>query len=240
MRRRPALRAPAGYILHEDSMRVLILHRSKRNPKTGRVWQLTSLLRDVEPSVAVQSGADIWICFACRFRGGRGCYVNLRWVGSVWRAYRRGRYARISWVDAADVVAGSFVRLGAYGEPAGWVPLEGVQVLLSKASGWAGYSHAWSYLAAGWQAFVMASCDTPAEYAEAVSRGWRAFVVVPPAVSSVAGAVRCPSWRGVQCGTCPVRCAGTSSKVTRSVWIRAHGSKVRRVVASIGDAWKGV
>lgn len=221
--------------------------RKSANRKTGTMAQLWILRADMAPLDAIRTDADDAICGSCPLRGttgedgrriGRACYVNVGQAPtSVYRAYRRGSYARVSPADAAAILAGQKVRLGAYGDP-GMLPLDVVRTLISRADGWTGYSHAWRTLPDGWSAILMASADTVADRRAARAAGWRSFYVAPVGtdLASQDGAVECSATRErspLSCDAC-LMCAGTrgSDRVAVDVAIIAHGSGARYVTAA--------
>ena len=74
-----------GFILHEDSARVIIatgFESPSDNRKTGPMIQIWILVRSMDPVRAIQEGLDRLICGNCVHRGdgaggGRSCYVNV-------------------------------------------------------------------------------------------------------------------------------------------------------------------
>ena len=87
------------------------------NRKTGGMLQTWILRADVEPHVAVRTGGDRTICGSCPLRGvagkGRVCYVvPFQAPLSVWRTWKRGRYATVSAKRARGLVAGRRLRIG--------------------------------------------------------------------------------------------------------------------------------
>ena len=117
-----------GFVLHEDSSRVVIatgFSSPSDNRKTGDMIQIWILVKACDPVQAIKEGLDRLICGNCRHRGdgsggGRSCYVNAGQAPlGIWRAWRAGAYAPLSFVS---VFAGRKVRFGAYGDPT-WMPL---------------------------------------------------------------------------------------------------------------------
>jgi hypothetical protein len=230
---------PNGFILYtgpselDGSPIVAIVTTNSENRKTGDMSQLWILRADRSPVDALMDGSDSAICGDCVHRGDRAtgsprtCYVNVgRAPLSVYRAWKAGRYPGL---DRADLVRGSSIRLGAYGDPAA-VPFPSIVALLN-ASGtgrWTGYTHQWRS-APMLRPFVMASCDTVAEAADAAAAGWRAFLVAavaPPAF------VECPATTvGTTCKRCAL-CAGTSDRTERapSIFVQPHGSGARAIL----------
>jgi hypothetical protein len=241
-RSRSRSKRPLGYVLYSgpsalDGAPVVVVATMKSsNRKTGRMIQTWVLRADASPVASVRTGADASICGACPHRGDkssgrpRTCYVNVGQApGSVWRAWRRGRYVAGTLADAMAAAPGVPVRLGAYGDPAA-VPAE-VWSAVRSAPRWTGYTHQWrNPAAAALRDVVMASCDSVADAADAAAAGWRAFIVRPadaaaPLPDFVGRAIECPSARGVECARCGL-CAGASPRTERAphIWIAAHGA----------------
>lgn len=206
---------------------VAIATNSSTNRKTGNMVQVWILRKNIDPVKAVQSGADRSICGDCYHRGAPGrprtCYVNMGQAPlSVWRAYRAGSYRK-----GRLEVEGRAVRLGAYGDPVA-VPKEAFDGL-HLATRWTGYTHQWrSIIARPWRNVLMASCDSPADMAEAAASGWRAFRVTALEEAPPDDAILCPSERGVQCADCGL-CAGLQHASAPHIYIPAHGTSKRFV-----------
>lgn len=222
-----------GYLLLEDQTRFVALIPPGRNAKTHGMWSTYTLLRDLHPAEAWGTGADIYTCMDCPQRPslGGGCYVDARALGSIYQAYRRGVYAPISWAQAANLLTGQSLRLGAYGELPGVVRPDQVATLLSRVRGWTGYTHAWRYCDPAWARFLMASCDSLTDYQQALQAGWRAYVVTPTDTCAASGVVRCPAYRGIGCVSC-LLCAGTA-KPAKSVYNPVHGFRARAALRVI-------
>jgi hypothetical protein len=221
------------------------------NRKTGSMLQTYILRSDMEPTLAVKSGADAAICGNCRHRGapgepvGRTCYVN---VGQgplgVYRAFKRGVYPTA--IDLVAIGNGRMVRLGTYGDPAA-VPV-GVWTLLTKsAQGRTGYTHQWR-TAHGLRALCMASVDTMHEAEEARASGWRYFrVAMPTDLARLPMESICPASKEagykLKCETC-LACSGAVNGRKGSIVIQAHGgfavmANVKRLSKAIGGTNHG-
>lgn len=212
---------------------VVIVTWHSTNKKTGDMAQTWILRGDVLPTDAIASGEDASICGECPHRRRvhadgsvrRTCYVNVGQAPqTVWRTYQAGGYPVMLPIEAASVLAGRGVRLGAYGDP-GMVPLAVWEALTAKASMWTGYSHQWRSLSADWARFLMASADTVADRRDARRAGWRAFYVAPKDTTRADGAVMCLSdARGTSCLDCGA-CAGQrrEGSVAVDIFIAAHG-----------------
>ncbi len=145
----------------------------------------------------------------------------------------------------ADIVAGLSVRLGAYGDPAA-VPAMLWARLVSKAKSRTGYTHQWDSAhdkarlnAFYMRAFLMASCDSVADYNAATRLGFRAFLVTPRGDASPReNMTLCPAssefeqlhGRKTNCAKCGL-CSGAMGKGEnkKSVFIPAHGATASRV-----------
>lgn len=205
------------------------------NVKTGSLLQTWILREDVSPIEAIHSGADASICGACPHRGriedgrnvGRSCYVQVfQAPRNVWQTERKGAYPQLSLSDLPQLGEGRRVRLGAYGDPAA-VPFEVWAALLSRADAWTGYTHQWRVVSSDLSRYVMASCDTPADYLDAKAAGWRTFRVRTSGEVLNAKEIVCPASKeaGVKtnCAAC-VACGGHGAKARADVAIIAHGS----------------
>lgn len=214
---------PKGYILHEDSTRVVIATMRSLNRKTGDMVQVWILAKAQNPVEAVQSGHDAEICGDCPLRGMNGakrvCYVNVGQAPlSVWKGWIRGRYPK--WCGDASPFVGRTIRWGAYGDPV-HIPLSIIQEISAASAGWTGYTHQWrNPLLQGYRSFLMASADTADDATNAHAAGWRTFRVSD---APMEGELLCLSESvGRSCSDCKL-CAGTSKKA-KSIYIPAHGS----------------
>jgi len=218
------------------------------NRKTGPMAQLWILRADMPPLEALRTDADAAICGDCPLRGvldrdtgsrvGRVCYVNVGQAPtSVYRAYERGSYPRVTPDHVSSVLAhrGVSIRLGAYGDPA-MLPLSVITALCNGVKG-TGYTHQWRHLDRAWAAYLMASADTVSDRRDARRAGWRSFYVVPmdTDLATVPHAVECMATRErnrLTCAQC-LACSGTKGRdtVAVDVVIRAHGTGGRYVTA---------
>lgn len=244
-------KAPTAGILYEgpsmidgSPIVVVALYRTTgSNAKTGAVVQTYILRADVAPIEAIRSGADVSICGDCKHRGdgqtygSRSCYVNVgQGPTGVFKAFRRGRYARIEGAGAiAAMGRGRVVRLGTYGDPAA-VPSWIWSDLVADAVGHTGYTHAWrSIIAAPLRSLCMASADTEAERAEAVAAGWRTFRVREATEAVQRGEFVCPAsaeaGKRTTCVQCRA-CDGADRAGKASPVIIAHGALASRLAAN--------
>ena len=215
-----------GFILHEDSQRVIIatgFESPSDNRKTGDMIQVWILVRSMDPVRAIKEGLDRVICGNCVHRGngdgsGRSCYVNVGQAPlGIWRAWQAGNYPLLR---SLEVFTGRRVRFGAYGDPT-HLPLSLALAIAGASSGWTGYTHQWRKPSLqGWRSLLMASVDSVAELVIARSLGWSTFRVGSEA--SV-GESLCASERiGTPCAEC-LLCAGSRNGL-ESVHIPPHGT----------------
>ena len=215
------------------------LAASSANRKTGAMIQTWIIRRDMHPSEAIATGADSGICGDCIHRRrtldaaeaavlkratDRSCYVRMDPVASVYRCYLAGGYRR---ADAADweILQGLDVRAGSYGDPAA-VPVWIWAVIVPKT----GYSHQWRNPEfSALRAYVMASCDWPADREAAKNARWRTFRVREEDEPMMPGEFACPASKeaGVRmdCARCGA-CNGNASdrENAASPVIITHGS----------------
>ncbi len=204
------------------------LVRRSDNEKTGpmvQVYFIPDPERAPLPHKAIESGADASVCGDCKYRDG-GCYVvAFRGPLMVAKAVLAGSYPRVSLAEASTLLDGETVRLGAWGDPAS-VPTRVLRRLVSKARRWTGYSHAWTRFPS-LRGLLMASVDTPAEFAEAQRRGWRTFRVDAEG-TPMAGEIGCPAGpeNGARttCDKCGLCDGARASDGRRSIVIRSHGA----------------
>lgn len=211
------------------------LGKESSNRKTGALIQTWILRADMSPVVAVNSGADSSICGACPHRGEivdgknerRSCYV------AVWQAPRniyetanRGVYPRVKGDNAANLLAGRHIRMGAYGDPAA-IPFHVWNRLLSRAAKGTGYTHQWRDCDSRFSRHCMASADSAHEAAQAQALGYRTFRVGSKAEALVQGVeVLCPASKAAgkrtTCESC-LLCGGTNVNA-KNVFIPVHGN----------------
>ena len=219
-----------------------VLTLESANVKTGNMAQLWILRDDIEPHLAIKSGADASICGDCPQRpvNGGGCYV-VTWRGPLgvyrstldkpqrlWRAVAALRVRRALTPDFKATL-----RLGAYGDPAA-VPAPYLKALVKAVDGRVtGYTHQWRNPTFRPLAhFLMASVESPRDQLIAKSRGWRTFRVAPSMATLGAREIECLSEsKGLTCAACGL-CAGMS-KPAASIAIAAHGFTVKRATSKV-------
>lgn len=188
------------------------------------------------------------------------CYVmEYKSPAAVVGAVYRGSYPEAGVDFPADWIpmlgAGLKIRLGSYGDPSAADPHPFI-ALVSRAAGRTGYVHMWKtkyFMRAKANAevlrpYVMASCDSVADYADATAQRYRAFLVTPKNAdyssrsllsvgSRVVGAMICPAsgefaeltGHKTNCSSCGA-CSGAEGKgkTMPNVFIPAHGATASR------------
>lgn len=216
-----------GFILHEDTQRVVIatgFSTPSDNRKTGDMIQIWILVKSVDPVEAIKQGLDRLICGNCRHRGngdgsGRSCYVNAGQAPlGIWKAWKAGRYPTLQFMD---IFSGRKVRFGAYGDPT-HLPLPLALAIAGVASGHTGYTHQWRKPSLqGWKTLLMASVDTTAELVIARSMGWSTFRVTQDLDHHTAETLCASDRLGTPCADC-LACAGARGGI-RAIHIPVHG-----------------
>ena len=243
----------SGFILYEgksllgggDIVCVAVL--SSRNIKTGDMVQVYIIPKDESPLDAVKNNRNSMACGTCPLQGeykngksvNRVCYVNLgHGPRSVYESYKKGLYPKYVRRIHECLIEGRTIRIGTYGDPAA-IPVRLVKYLANISGGWTGYSHQmfWVKHAEQLAPYLMVSCHTPAQLAEARRRGWRAFATIPEGGKIPERAVECPHYtHGVQCSSC-LLCDGTNKKA-KDVYVIAHakvGTNLPKVIAAQGE-----
>jgi hypothetical protein len=225
----------------DGSPLVAVITRKTSNRKTGDMAQLWILRADIPPLEAIRTGQDAAICGGCPLRGDgtgkqRACYVVVAQAPTtVWKAYRRGVYPRAALADAARLLDGCTIRLGAYGDPA-MLPYAVVRALVDAARGHTGYTHQWPTLPPVWAGILMASADSVAERSRARALGWRSFYLLPKGSdpSAKSHGMECAATRDrnpLQCADC-LACGGTRDGAASravDVYIAPHGAGAKYV-----------
>ncbi len=260
-----------GYIVYEgpsaadpDVMIVVIVNCVKRgsnNEKTGPMAQSWILRADIPPNKAIfgprpspaHPALDYAVCGACPYAAGRGCYVSLKTICSVWRAYNRCSYMHTSPEEvgahvAARVKTGHLrgMRAGSYGDPA-MVPFEVWEKLLLPVRGvggkTSGYTHMWNsrYRHEGqeidprFKTLLMASAHGGIDAHNAAEEGWRPFAQFnSEADLRISGLAMCPASKEAghrkTCATCGSQsaCNGRKGEEDKrvGVGIVVHGSPI--------------
>ena len=216
-----------GFVLHEDSQRVIIatgFSKASDNRKTGDMIQIWILVKAVDPVEAIKQGLDRLICGNCVHRGDghgkeRSCYVNVGQAPlGIYRAWKAGKYPVLQFMD---IFAGRKVRFGAYGDPT-HIPLPLALAIAGVASGHTGYTHQWRKPSLqGWKQILMASVDSVAELVIARSMGWSTFRVTSDSNHEETESLCASDRDGTPCVDC-LACAGVRGGL-RSIHIPVHG-----------------
>ncbi len=232
-----------GFVLHQDLERVIIATLESDNEKTGDMVQIWILATEQSPIDTIKQGKSWKICGNCKHDGAFGertCYVNVpQGPHSVWRAWKRGSYAFLPQYRYADVFSGRSVRFGAYGDPA-FIPVSVLRQVAFVADNWTGYTHSRQ----GRQdliPYLMASCDSPAEYEAAKLDGWRTFRVRSSSDPLLKGEISCPAsdeaGKRTHCIDCRL-CDGVrySNDPRKDISIIVHGVGARNFIQIGGVA----
>lgn len=206
------------------------------NRKTGDLIQTWILRSDITPVEAVKTNEDSSICGTCIHRGSKGknrsCYVNYGQAPlNIFDTYVNGGYRTgLSDDDLGCALAGRFLRLGSYGDPA-TLPYELCEKLVKFSIGNTGYSHMWRVCDQRFKNLLMASCDTETDWLDAHKLGWRTFRIREEKDVLMKGEFICPAseegGKRLTCEQC-LACAGTRSgklgNRAGNVVIVVHGS----------------
>lgn len=205
--------------------------KTSRNVKTGAMAQTYIIRSDIDPSLAIRTGADSSVCGNCRHRSGtnigRSCYV-ITWQGpqTVFRGL--AKYPRGTPWQLRGALSKKFVRIGTYGDPSA-VPAAIWFSITQLAKGWTGYTHHWRTCDPLLRTILMASVDTVAEKREAQRAGWRTFRVRRQGDTVAPTEIVCPASNEAghvaTCQECQL-CQGLQ-KDAKSVAILPHGQRVK-------------
>ena len=221
---------------------ILTAINGSMNPKTGHMVQSFILRADIDPITAARLGHDVSICGQCEHRpalarrtGNAPCYVTLAHSPlQVFKAYKRGSYARVDPDTAAALITARKLRIGSYGDPAA-APVKLWQTLTRHTRGHTGYTHQWTrpdFDHDQWRGLVMASADNLDDAALANLQGMRVFRVTIGA-DVQPDEVTCPAsneaGKRTTCAECML-CAGTTRNA-RDIVIQDHAAgHARRVI----------
>ena len=165
----------------------------------------------------------------------------------MWRAFRGGAYPRRSPHEVAPLLAGEWVRWGAWGDPAA-IPLHVYTPILESLEGWQGYTQQWRHLRARDWGWLMASTHSRLQALEARARGWRSFRVREEADTLLPGEAICPAsdeWEALgrkrrTCQECR-QCGGLGQEGAADRVIIDHGFRegmARQLRLGIWPKWK--
>lgn len=231
----------SGFVIHEDSKRVVIATDGSKNAKTGDMIQVWILPRHISPIEAVKTRQDDAICGDCKHRGtlgfrDRSCYVNvIQGPHSVWRAYQRGSYPKLPMRQFGEFFGGRAVRFGAYGDPV-YIPLRKARAIVAAARRHTGYTHQWRQTKfAAWREILMASVDSVAEYHAAKMAAWRTFRVTDDLALRDRQEISCPAsdeaGHKTQCAKCGLCDGARTVDARKDILIKIHGVGKRNFVA---------
>jgi hypothetical protein len=197
------------------------IENPSRNIKTGPMAQTWVLRADMNPLEASRTGADKSICGDCPFRGHDGkertCYVNIAWA--PFQIFKNKDALKPL---PKNVFRHRAVRVGAYGDPAA-IPTKYTADIHKRSAVATGYTHQWRTCDPELRKYLMASCNSEADYEQAKSRGWSTFRVKNPEDKILRGETVCPAsdeaGKLMTCYTCG-RCKGNTA---RDVVINVHG-----------------
>ena len=162
------------------------LSSKSKNSKTGQMPQVWIIRADIHPTEALRAGEDYSICGNCPHRpktlgadalkqSSRTCYVNTMSFNAVYKKFANGGYTVADLSQVADILRGSKVRLGAYGDPAA-VPVEVWDAICAYCES-TGYTHQWRTCNNRYAEYCMASCDNIVDVVDATNMGYRTFFV---------------------------------------------------------------
>jgi hypothetical protein len=234
-----------GLSLLDNSPIVVLAKTGSRNSKTGDMVQTYIIRSDMRPADANRLGADFAICGDCIHRGtpdatkpdglanNRSCYVEMRGVTAMYKAYRRGSYEDISNHPEAiaKLARGRKVRLGAYGDPA-VVDSRLWDNLLKDATGSTGYTHQLNQPKADIRTdLFMISADTMYDGLMAWKNKTRTFRVIHSIKQLAPNEIICPATpeakntKPTTCEACRL-CEGTTDKTQHapSIAVIVHGA----------------
>ena len=234
---------PTGYILYQGASLIdgapivaIAITGKSTNSKTGNMVQTYIIRSDINPVEALKTGDDVSVCGDCKHRpiNGGACYVNVgQGVNAVYKAFLKGNYPVAT--DIESLGLNRMVRLGTYGDPYA-VPVDIWEALTSKAKGRTGYTHQWQKNDEQSQKLsriTMASVDSLAEQAIALSKGLRYFRVMHASESKLAKEFTCPAseegGKRVTCAECGA-CNGTTKSTGANPVIIVHGAKKSRFI----------
>jgi len=200
------------------------LSRKSSNPKTGSMLQSFIMKSNINPYAAWKTSCDKSICGSCFHRKMKTCYVNVaQSPNNVYKTYLKNSYSKMN-DENIILLKDKHLRIGSYGDP-GAVPFEVWEKICKNVSKVTGYTHLWKTCDIRFSGICMASVDTPQEAIKAQEKGWRTFRIVQPWEKKEKSEVVCPASvnKNVKCNRC-LACGGLSSKRTKNIIIKAHGS----------------
>jgi len=217
--------------------------KGRANAKTGAMVQTYILRADMDPLEAINAGADVSICGACKHRGAasykrgeyatryaaRSCYVRVFQAPlGIYRSWARGNVPAISPEALGESLEGRKVRLGSYGDPSA-VPVPVWSALLAHAAGWTGYTHqAANPRLRGVLRWCQVSADTLEDAEAARGAGVGSFRVLADGESPAPFEMTCPASKEAGAVTTCLDCSLCSGMTGAHVAILAHGQGARK------------
>lgn len=200
-----------------------------KNRKTGAMVQTWILRSDINPVEALKTKQDSSVCGNCPLKQsvGGACYVNVGQApNAVYKAYKAGKYPTLTQPQAATMLAGAMVRLGAYGDPAA-IPVSVWDNALSLAAGNTGYTHQINHknFNSSILKYTMASADTVRQAQGYHATGYRTFRVVTDYNRLLAGEIICPSdTDGTSCAACGLCASALADKPNIAIMVHGNGA----------------
>jgi hypothetical protein len=192
-----------------------------RNPKTGPMGQVWIMRSDINPIEATRINADVSVCGSCPLKGdkgvGRACYVQLFQAPN--QIFKSKALLK---KPPKNVYRHRAIRLGAYGDMAA-LPTEITRGIVEASVMTTGYTHQWKTCDQELSKYLMASCDSAADRALAVSMGWHTFRVKHPDQPRLKGEVPCPASKESKTLTTCYSCGRCNGQATKDVVINVHG-----------------
>lgn len=231
------MKKPLGIILYKgpsefDGKPIMVIatgvFNKTDNKKTGDMIQTWILRRDFPPIEAVKYGHDYSVCYRCKHRDAKTCYVNVsHGPHNVFKAYHNDRYVDFT-PEYIELFRGKSIRIGSYGDPAA-VDISVWKNICSIAGSWTGYSHQWGMRSVSEELknYCMASCDNEKEFLRAKKLGWKPFRIridkkeilldnefICPASNEAGNKTTCRKCRA---------CMGNNSHTQKTPVIMIHG-----------------
>jgi hypothetical protein len=200
------------------------IKRKSKNLKTGKSAQVFILRSDIHPCIAFKTGEDYSVCFNCKHRIWKTCYVDVsRSVTQVYLAYKRGSYPYAD-LDNIKMLENKVVRLGSYGDPS-VISTQIWDIVASVTKRCLGYTHNWKNCNKELKNYCMASVDSIKEYRQAKLLGWRTFRIRYNNIILENEKMCMGGKRGVTCSKCLSCCGIFKNGADRTVL--AHGTKYK-------------
>lgn len=223
------IKAKSGYILQEDTKRVVIATMKSSNVKTGDMVQVTVLHKDIDPVTLKANKQDSIICGSCPLKSGNGCYVNVGQAPlAIFKAYKAGKYSN-DVNEFLEVVKTKKVRFGAYGDPS-FINIDLLKQIANNSLGYTGYTHQWMNRSFNLEYldYLQASIDNVNQLKLLKAKAPKAkyFRIVRNYSEILENETICHNeTKGIECRDC-LECNGTTSNFV----ILAHGTQKNKVI----------